>query len=70
MTDIPAQLAGLQLVTQGIRFVLDNNLQHRSTGRDPKVSGFEFAELPSWQLRQWLSHIEAVSARITKAEAS
>lgn len=49
-------------VRGSIRHHLDN-LKYRQTGQDPKTNGFAYAEVPDWQLRQWLEAItEAVAA--------
>lgn len=50
----------LEAVRRSIRFKLDNDLKHRTTGRDPKSNGYAYAEVPDWALRQWLSRIELV----------
>jgi hypothetical protein len=42
-------------------------LQYRTTGRDPKMSGYAYAEIPQWVLLQWLGYnrmaAQAIEAR-------
>lgn len=44
-------------ICRSIRHHLDG-LLFRSTGKDPKNTGFSYAEVPEWQLRRWLDDLE------------
>lgn len=48
----------LHKVARGIRHHLATNLVSRAIGRDPKQDAVIFAEIPDWQLRQWLHIVE------------
>ena len=70
VSPVPASIPSaydLWKLARGIRFHLSTNLVYRSTGRDPKPNGFSFAEVPEWQLRQWLdlaeNNAQAIEAR-------
>lgn len=49
----------LSQVYRGIRHHLMTGLTYRETSKDPKGNGYTFAEVPDWQLRDWLTAIEA-----------
>ena len=38
------------------------DLKFRATGQDPKNTGYEYAEVPAWRLRQWCAAIAVVKA--------
>ena len=44
-------------IARELRRYLDK-LEYQPTGRDPKNTGFSFAKIPDWQLRQWIEKID------------
>lgn len=48
-------------VVAGIAHELER-LKYRTTGRDPKLNGYEYAEVPAWLLRQWLAALRTPPA--------
>jgi IS4 transposase len=58
----------VRLVRNGIERAFATLLQHRSTTRDPKAGGFEFAEIPAWVLRQWHEDL-GIAAQEMSADA-
>jgi hypothetical protein len=51
------QLEKVESVAQVVRGIKHNlqNLKHRQTGESPKFNSYAYAEIPDWQLRQWLA---------------
>lgn len=49
--------ATYEAITRSIRHHL-NGLIFQPTGKDPKNTGFNYAEVPEWQLRRWLTKLE------------
>jgi len=75
VSPVPASIPSAEAfykVRQGIRHHLMTGLIFRSTGRDPNNTGYAFAEVPDWQLRQWLEIVDdaaqAMSARSAETE--
>lgn len=56
-------------VARSIRRLLMTGLIYRSTGRDPKNDGLHFAEVPDWQLRDWLHTVDTAASAIEARRA-
>jgi len=58
------QLVGLWKARSNMRRHLMTGLTYRETSKDPKGNGFSFAEVPDWQLRQWLDAVDEAAQGI------
>jgi hypothetical protein len=59
----------LSRLANSICHVLSQKLQHRATGRDPKLNGYTYADVPEWLLRQWLERVTNVDRSLANASA-
>ena len=46
------------------------NLEYRQTGRDPKLNGYAYAEVPDWKLLWWEETARIMEARLEAYEAA
>lgn len=55
---------GFGIIARSIRHHLMTGLIRRTIGHDPNQNTFVFAEVPDWQLRQWLALVENAASAI------